>query len=138
MQQVVGLEPRNGQYAETLGLIYERSGDLQAALVELERSAQLRPGFASVERLAARANVVNNDVERAIYWYELALESEPYGPSGLTRAAEFYASIGESHRLYERLATYEELNLEILNPVIANTYEALGDEGNAERLRGDG
>ena len=138
MQQVVGLEPRNGQYAETLGLIYERSGDLQAALVELERSAQLRPGFASVERLAARANVVNNDVERAIYWYELALESEPYGPFGLTRAAEFYASIGESHRLYERLATYEELNLEILNPVIANTYEVLGDEENADRIRAGG
>ena len=138
MQQAVGLEPRNGQYAETLGLIYDRSGDLQAALVELERSAQLRPGLASVERLAARANVVNNDVERAIYWYELALASEPYGPFGLTRVAEFYASIGESHRLYERLATYEELNLEILNPVIANTYEVLGDEENADRIRAGG
>jgi hypothetical protein len=40
--------------------------------------------------------------------------------------------------LYERLATYEELNLEILNPVIANTYEVLGDEENADRIRAGG
>ena len=138
MVRAVALQPRNGRYLQTLSLIYAKAGELESARLHIEQSARLQPGVASVAKLAARINNDLGDSDRAVYWYELALESEPYGPFGLTRAAEFYASIGESHRLYERLATYEELNLEILNPVIANTYEALGDEGNAERLRGDG
>jgi hypothetical protein len=135
MESAINLEPRNGRYAETLGRIYVRAGDLKSALVELERSAQLRPGYADIERLAALINRDNDNTERAIYWYEQAITSEPYGPFGLKQIAEYYASIGESHRLYERLARYEELNLGILNPVIADTYEALGDEENAERVR---
>ena len=138
IQRAIRLDSRNGRYAETLGRIYVRVGDLQSALGELERSARLRPGFASAERLAARINIDNGDIGRAVYWYELALASEPYGSFGLNESARFYVTVGESDRMYERLAAYEALNLEILNPVIANTYEALGDEGNAERLRGDG
>lgn len=136
MERVIDLEPRNGRYAETLGRIYVRAGDLQSALVELERGAQLRPGYADVERLAALINRDNNNTDRAVYWYEKAIRSEPYGPFGLRQIAEYYASIGEPHRLYERLAAYEELDNEVLNPVIADTYEALGDNENAERVRG--
>ena len=98
----------------------------------------MRPGFAEGERMAARINRDSGNDERAIYWYELALASEPYGSYGLNESARFYATVGESDRMYERLAAYEALELEILIPVIANAYEALGDEGNAERLRGDG
>jgi hypothetical protein len=38
--------------------------------------------------------------------------------------------------MYERLAAYEALELEILIPVIAHAYEELGDPENAERVRG--
>ena len=138
IQRAIRLDSRNGRYAETLGRIYVRVGDLQSALGELERSARLRPGFASAERLAARINIDNGDIGRAVYWYELALASEPYGSFGLNESARFYVTVGESDRMYERLAAYEALELEILIPVIAYAYEALGDEGNAERLRGDG
>ena len=136
MQRAIKLESRNGQYADTLGRIYVQAGDLRSALGEFERSARLRPGFAEAERLAARINRDNGDIGRAVYWYEVALDSEPYGPFGLKQAAGFYATVGESDRMYERLASYEALNLEILTSVIADVYEALGDEENAERVRG--
>jgi hypothetical protein len=136
VQRAIRLDSRNGQYAETLGRIYARVGDLQSALGELERSARLRPGFASAERLAARINIDNGDIGRAVYWYELALASEPYGSYGLNESARFYATVGESDRMYERLAAYEALELEILIPVIAHAYEELGDPENAERVRG--
>lgn len=136
MESAISLEPRNGRYAETLGRIYIRAGDLKSALVELERSAQLRPGYADIERLAALINRDNDNTERAIYWYEQAIRSEPYGPFGLRQTAEFYASIGESHLLYSRMKEYEELDLPILNPVVADVYELLGDQESAERVRG--
>ena len=136
--RAIELQPRNGLFAWTLGRAYVQVGNIELALHELERSAVLRPGFAEGERMAARINRDSGNDERAIYWYELALASEPYGSYGLNESARFYATVGESDRMYERLAAYEALELEILIPVIANAYEALGDEGNAERLRGDG
>jgi len=136
MESAIKLEPRNGRYAETLGRIYIRAGDLKSALVELERSAQLRPGYADIERLAALINRDNDNTERAIYWYEQAITSEPYGPFGLRQTAEFYASIGESYRLHSRMKAYEELDLPILNPVLADVYELLGDQESAEQVRG--
>jgi hypothetical protein len=39
--------------------------------------------------------------------------------------------------MYERMVTYEALQLDVLDPVIADVYEALGDDENAERVRGD-
>ena len=137
MQSVVSLDSRNGQYRETLGKIFLEARDIPSALYEFEAGAQLRPGYALAERLAARINSDTGDIDRAVYWYEKALDSEPYGPFGLNQAAEFLATIGETDRMNERLAEYEKLNLEILNPVIADTYEALGDHDNAARVRGN-
>jgi hypothetical protein len=136
IQRAIRLDSRNGQYAERLGRIYVRVGDLQSALGELERSARLRPGFASAERLAARINIDHGDIGRAVYWYELALASEPYGPAGLSETARFYTTIGESERMNDRLAEYEQLGSDVLTPVIAGIYEELGDLESAERVRG--
>lgn len=138
MQRAIALEPRNGRYYETLGRIYARAGDLQSALVELERSALMRPGFAEAERLAGRVNRDNGNDDMAVVWYERALSSEPYGPYGLKEAAKYYSTIGEADRMYARLAAYEELDNKTLNPVVADVYEALGDEENAERVRSGG
>jgi len=66
----------------------------------------------------------------------LALASEPYGPFGLREAARFYATIGESERMNDRLVGYEQLGSDVLTPVIADIYEELGDLENAERVRG--
>tara|TARA_B100000315_G_scaffold25323_1_gene21920 strand:- start:921 stop:1334 length:414 start_codon:yes stop_codon:yes gene_type:complete len=137
MESAIRLEHRNGWYAKEMGLIHLVLGDAQSALWELERSARLRPGFAEAERWAATINEKLGNSDRAVYWYELALESEPYGPFGLWQAAVFYSSTGESRRMYERMVTYEALQLDVLDPVIADVYEALGDDENAERVRGD-
>ena len=84
---------------------------------------------------ARHYHIDNGDIGRAIFWYERALSSEPYGPYGLNVAARFYVTAGESNRMYERLLGYEALNLQILGPVIAGVYEVLGDEENAMRIR---
>ncbi len=137
MESAIRLEYRNGWYAKEMGIIHLGLGDAQSALWELERSARLRPGFAEAERWAATINEKLGNSDRAVYWYELALASEPYGPFGLRQAAVFYLSTGESHRMYERMVTYEALQLDVLDPVIVDVYEALGDDENAERVRGD-
>ncbi len=134
--RAIELQPRNGQYAEALGRAYASAGSVELSLHELERSAVLRPGFAEGERLAARINRDSGDFERAVHWYELALASEPYGPFGLREAARFYATIGESERMNDRLVGYEQLGSDVLTPVIADIYEELGDLENAERVRG--
>jgi len=140
MVRAVALQPRNGRYLQTLSLIYAKAGELESARLHIEQSARLQPGVAGVAKLAARINNDLGDSDRAVYWYELALASEPYGAKLLAEAADYYETVGESELMNVRLADYELLQLDVLDPVIggipgAALHLARGrrDLGDAER-----
>ena len=140
MVRAVALQPRNGRYLQVLSLIYAKAGELESARLHIEQSARLQPGVASVAKLAARINNDLGDSDRAVYWYELALASEPYGPRLLAEAADYYETVGESELMNIRLADYEALQLDVLDPVIGGIPGAAlrlargrRDLGNAER-----
>jgi tetratricopeptide (TPR) repeat protein len=140
MVRAVALQPRNGRYLQVLSLIYAKAGELESARQHIEQSARLQPGVASVAKLAARINNDLGDSDRAVYWYELALASEPYGPRLLAEAADYYETVGESELMNIRLADYEVLQLDVLDPVIGGIPGAAlrlargrRDLGNAER-----
>jgi tetratricopeptide (TPR) repeat protein len=137
MVRAVALQPRNGRYLQTLGLIYAKAGEFESARLHIEQSARLQPGVAGVAKLAARINNDLGDSDRAVYWYELALASEPYGPRLLAEAADYYETVGESELMNMRLADYEVLQFDVLDPVIGGIPGAALRLARARRDLGD-
>ena len=76
-------------------------GDLEAAFAQMDTGARLQPGVPYIALKAARAALTVGRLDAAEYWYERALDSDPYGGTVLFEAKQFYGEIGNAERVDE-------------------------------------
>ena len=74
-------------------------------------------------------------MDAAEYWYERALESDPYGVTAITESARFYARTDRPARAASLMEEFEALRSTnvALWKAAEETYLILGDEIRAER-----
>ena len=156
LARAIELQPRYGYYAEAMAFLYQQGGFYEVAYSEMDRSARLQPGIPYIALKAARAAVeagsqdahnpqfgldaaileIEKDyLDAAEYWYERALESDPYGVTAITESARFYARTDRPARAASLMEEFESLRSTdiALWKAAEETYLILGDEIRAER-----
>ncbi len=98
MLKAIDLQPHNGFYAEAMTRIYEKSGHAGRARAEAARAAELLPGSANSQRLAARFAVKAGDEPSARYWFGRMVAADPQSAAALAEAALFHAAVGDLAR----------------------------------------
>ena len=101
LARAIELQPRYGYYSESMAFVHELGGDLEAAFAQMDTGARLQPGVPYIALKAARAALTVGRLDAAEYWYERALDSDPYGGSVLEKGRRFYDEIGNAERADE-------------------------------------
>jgi tetratricopeptide (TPR) repeat protein len=92
------MEPENGAFRDSLGWAYFKLGDLDEAIVELERAAELMPSDSEIREHLGEVYLKKGGdfVEKAVLEWEKALEMKPKNTALQQRLSELRRSLGQT------------------------------------------
>ena len=76
-KRAVGMEPQNAAYLDTLGWIYFKKGDFNAALEYIQQSVDTGDASAEVYEHLGDVYEALGDMSKAREWWEKAFELDP-------------------------------------------------------------
>ena len=134
-QKAKDLQPENWYYADRLAHGYKAAGNIENALLERERAAELAIGNPFAAIAAARDFESIGDLGGAGYWYEKAVSYDNNSAGVLTEAAVFFVQNGKEKRaeeLLERFVTLGSRNM-LSWQWTSEIYAFLGDVEKSEK-----
>ena len=139
LQEVIRLLPNNPDAYQTLGAIYEETGNERKALDFLMIAAHLEPKDAAQwYRLAEMSNAQKNP-RQALYCLEQALKADPDDDNNRWDQANLYVEIGEPKKAIEHLDALRKKLRDNADVVVelARVYHSVGNAERAETTLDD-
>lgn len=112
----VRLEPQNASYIDTLGWAYYRAGDLEAALANLLKAAQIGPGQAEILLHIGRVYLDMNEFEQALTYLKEAHKADPNvnDPDNslyvAIRLRAYHRALADYHGIFKENADRNKIN----------------------------
>ena len=133
---VRGITRTGDHYAmhQTLGLAFERSGQLERALEHSQRATELHPGMVQTQTQYARQLAAADRVEEAEAVYRTAIQTNPAHSAAAIALAELLIGLDRRPEAVQILTTSAQLNPGDAEPVVALAHLAL-EGGQRDRTR---
>ncbi|MFW5729901.1 MAG: tetratricopeptide repeat protein, partial [Spirochaetota bacterium] len=133
-RRALGLERRNVEALNNLGVLYRQKGDLTRATKALEYAARLRPDRADIHYNMGNVHKVAGNEDRARESYERAVAADPDFAQAHNNLGTLYQQIGDHESARNALlrGLKNDPNHPSLRYNLGVSYEALGDLEQAE------